>query len=383
MIDINLKENVLGKLVSLLVMVMVLNLVLACSSDDDPVVPQPVEPSEPEKITLQCEQPAFLQPGDRVALLSPSYYTPMETIEVVADLFRSWGLEPAIGPNTDKLVDGKLGGTVSERISDISWALNDPSIKAIVCNRGGYGTIQLINGMSLSEIKSCPKWLVGFSDISTLHGLWQRAGVMSIHATTGTFLANDGTNANSTMMRDLLLGKVPQYEVPAHAQNILGTATGVLVGGNLTTIAPNVFSQADATMADDIILFLEEVGEPQRNIDRQFTLLARNGVLSRCKGVILGEFTGSNTELGYESVEALLRHYLQAYHIPVLCGFPAGHGNVNLPLVMGARVTIDVREDGSTVKFNIDGDQTIVKTGDIAMSPISQTQRMVLAGKLW
>lgn len=180
-------------------------------------------PAHDESVVINCMQPDYLKAGDKVALISPSYYTPMETVELVADVVRNWGLEPVIGSNVDKVLDGKLGGTVAERISDIRWAINDPSIKAIICNRGGYGTIQLIDQLTLSELRASPKWLVGFSDISTLHGLLNRAGVMSIHGTMGTFLAKcAGADMTSTLMRDLLLGNVPRYEVPAHKQNIVG-----------------------------------------------------------------------------------------------------------------------------------------------------------------
>ena len=333
-------------------------------------------------VVLNCAKPAYLVPGDTVALISPSYYTPMENVERTANVLRSWGLIPAIGPNVGKIVDGKYAGTIEERVSDIRWAMSDPSIKAIICNRGGYGTIQLIDHLSLSELAVTPKWLCGFSDITTLHGLLTRAGVMSIHGTMSSFLADGGTDETSTLMRDLLMGSVPRYELPAHPQNILGQATGVLVGGNLCTFTPNLGTQADATMGQDIILFIEEVEESMHNIDRQFNILRMNGVLDRCRGVVLGEFTDCGSEFTYENVETMLCQYLLQYNIPVLCGFPAGHGDVNLPLVMGAPVTIDVRADGATLQFNIDGDVQPVGTGEIAATPTPVDIRMHKAGKI-
>ena len=329
---------------------------VACTKED------PIPSREEGPVTLNCKQPEFLKAGDKVALISPSYHTPMENVDKTADVLRGWGLEPVIGPNVGKIVDGRYAGTVGERVSDILWALNDPSIKAIICNRGGYGSIQLINEFKLSEFSENPKWIVGFSDITTLHGLWTRAGVMSIHGTMSSFLAAGGTDKTSTLMRDILLGKVPRYEVPAHPQNIPGKASGVLVGGNICTFAPNLGTQADATLGNDIILFIEEVEESMHNIDRQFNILAMNGVLERCNGVILGEFTDCGTEFTFGSVEAMLCNYLKDWGIPVLCGFPAGHGDVNLPMIMGAPVTIDVRSDGATFQFNVEGEQQTVKT---------------------
>ena len=348
----------------------------SCTKDDEEVSPTPSEP-----VVINCVKPDYLKAGDKVALISPSYFTPMENVEKTAILLRTWGLEPVIGPNVGKVVDGRYAGTVAERISDIRWALNDPSTKAIICNRGGYGTIQLIDQLTLEELKASPKWLVGFSDITTLHGLLSRAGVMSIHGTMSSFLAKGGTDESSTLMRDLLLGQVPVYELPAHQQNIEGKATGVLVGGNLCTFVPNHGSQADATKGKDLILFVEEVEESMHNIDRQMRILQMNGILKRCKGIILGEFTDCGTEFTYESVEAMLHEMLKEYHIPVLCGFPGGHGDVNLPLVMGAPVTIDVRNDGATLQFNIDGNQQRVNTANISASKTPTAVRMRLAGK--
>ena len=349
----------------------------SCSDDDEIVVVNP-----DQTVVLNCVKPDYLKAGDKVALISPSYFTPMENVEKTAAVLRSWGLKPVVGPNVGKVVDGRYAGTVAERVSDIRWALNDPTIKAIICNRGGYGTIQLIDQLTLAELKASPKWLVGFSDISTLHGLLTRAGVMSIHGTMSSFLAKGGTDTTSTLMRDLLLGKVPRYELPAHSQNITGKASGTLVGGNICTFAPNLGTQADATMGKDLILFVEEVEESMHNIDRQMRILQMNGVLDRCKGIVLGEFTDCGNEFTYESVEAMLHEMLKAYNIPVLCGFPGGHGDVNLPLVMGSNVTIDVRNNGATLQFNIDGNQQQVNTADITAPAMPATVRMRLAGKI-
>lgn len=349
----------------------------SCKDDDDKEV---IEPKK--EVSITCTRPQYLKAGDKIALISPSYFTPMENVEKTADVLRNWGFEPVIGPNVGKVVDGRYAGTIAERVSDLRWALNNPEIKAIICNRGGYGTIQLIDQLSLKELAANPKWLVGFSDISTLHGLLTRAGVMSIHGTMSSFLAKGGEDMTSTLMRDLLLGRVPRYELPAHEQNITGRAHGVLVGGNICTFVPNLNTQADATAGRDLILFIEEVEESMHNIDRQFNILRMNGVLSRCKGIILGEFTECGSEFTYGSVEAMLRSYLKEYNIPLLCGFPGGHGDINLPLVMGAPVTIDVRNDGATINFNIDGEKEDVYVADItAPVQIPFAQRMRLAGK--
>jgi len=214
-----------------------------------------------KSMRLHCEKPPYLKAGDRVALLSPAYASTMGEVDSAADVLRGWGFEPVIGPHVGRVFAGKYAGTDEERVSDLRWALSDTSIKAILCNRGGYGTIHYIDQIPLEEWGAHPKWLVGFSDISTLHGLLTRAGVMSIHGTMSMFLAKGGEDSTSTLMRDLLMGIVPRYEVPAHPQNIEGKANGILVGGNLCTFVPNLGTQADATLGDNLILFIEEIEE--------------------------------------------------------------------------------------------------------------------------
>lgn len=303
--------------------------------------------------TLTCTAPPSLQRGDRIALVSPSYLAPMDNITRTAEILREWGFEPVIGPNVGKLDAGQYAGTLEERVSDLRWALQDPGIKAILCNRGGYGTIQLLERLRPRDFAASPKWLIGFSDITTLLEMQNSAGLMAIHGPMCKQIARSGgEDEGSRALHGLLLGKHPHYELPPHPLNRPGTATGVLVGGNLCTFAANLDSWADTTRFDHLVLFIEEVEESMHHIDRLFQMLRLRGVLERCEAVILGEFTGCGAEFDYGSVEAMLLNYLKDYNIPVLCGFPAGHGDDNRPLVMGAPVRVVVRPDGAILHFN-------------------------------
>lgn len=308
-------------------------------------------------VELSCVAPPFLSPGDKIALLSPSYSTSMGKVDSAAAVIRSWGYEPVVGPNVGKEYLGKYAGTPEERLSDILWALHDPAIKAIICNRGGYGTIRFVDRLDFRELRNNPKWLLGFSDITTLHEMETMAGVMSIHGTMGTFLAKSGGNDRTSLLaRDILSGTIPHYEIPSHPCDIPGKATGILVGGNLCTFSPVLGTEADATRGKDIILFIEEVEEDMSHIDRLINTLALNGVFNRCKGVVLGEFTDCDANLDFTSVEEMICSYLKDYGIPVCCGFPAGHGDVNLPLVMGSLATLEVTDSGSSLYFKVGGD---------------------------
>ena len=338
------------------------------------IVLMPVVKGECPKKPLKCMTPAYLKPGDKIALISPSYYCSMETAFRAADTLYSWGFEPVIGLNVGKKFLEHYAGTEEERLADLRWALRNPDIKAIICLRGGYGSLQLVENLPLKELAASPKWLIGYSDITTLLNMEACAGVMGIHGVMGCNIAKpDSPRQSCPLLRDLLEGKVPRYELPAHKENILGRATGTLVGGNLATFAPLLGTQADAIGKTDIILFVEEVEETHHNIDRLFNILKMNGVLAHCKGIILGDFTDCENDVGYESVEAMLREYIAPYNIPLLCGFPAGHEKVNLPLVMGAPVTLDVREDGATLTFDIPGEQQIVRAERPPVPMIEET----------
>jgi len=316
----------------------------------------------PEAV-LTCVQPPALQPGDKIALISPAYFTSKANVDTASAILRAWGFEPVLGPNVGKEYLGYYAGTDQERLADLKWALKDKSIKAILCNRGGYGTIHLTRMLPLQKFAAHPKWLIGFSDITTLHGMANRAGVMSIHGTMCSLMAKShGLGMTNTLLRDLLSGTVPQYEVPAHPLSIPGHAQGTLVGGNLSTFSPVLGTEADATLAGGIILYIEEVEEDMSHIDRMINTLVLNGVFDRCQGVILGEFTDCEANLQIDSVEELICGYLRDRHIPVLCGFPAGHGDVNLPLILGAPVTLDVRTDGATLRFDVAGQTQTIST---------------------
>lgn len=301
-------------------------------------------------------QPAFLKKGDKVAMISPSYTQDIAVVRKAADIIRGWGLVPVFGENVEKVYAAKFAGTPEQRAHDLRWALEDESIKAIICNRGGYGAIHNADYIPLDIYRQHPKWLVGFSDITTLHSFEATAGVMSLHATMPKEIAETGgTDLSSTMLKDLLFGNVPEYHISAHPMNISGHAEGTLVGGNLCVLSALGGSSWDATNLDNIILFIEDVGENMRNIDRLFNTLRVRGVFSRVKGVIIGEFSDAKADIDFPSVEAMLRPYVLKYNIPLCCGFPVGHGDTNLPLIHGANLSLDVSEEGSVLKFHVEG----------------------------
>ena len=143
-------------------------------------------------------------------------------------------------------------------------------------------------------------------------------------------------------------------------------------------------SDVDVFQNDGIILFMEEIGENLRNIDRMFHSIELHGVMENVRGVILGEFVDSGTDLDYETTEKMLSQYLKKYDIPVMCGLPVGHDDVNLPIVMGAKVKMDVNDNGATLSFDMDGEKKEINTDKLTnKSVMSSALRKILAGKLF
>ena len=299
--------------------------------------------------------PPYLKEGDKVALVSPAYWIPQESILEAADTVKSWGLQPVIGPHTNSLNVNVYAGTADERAADILWALKDDSIKAIICTRGGYGSIHLLNRIHSEVYQQYPKWLIGHGDITTLLNAVIAGGVMSIHGPMAFQLAN-GRQLDSTVTSDLLFGKIPQYRIPGSDHNCCGHAEGMLVGGNLSSFSSIAGTKFLLPPDQDIILFIEEVEESLHDIDRLFYMLQLQSGFERVKGVIFGSFCSIKFDLQFGSVEQMLVAHLRDLDIPVCCNFPVG-SNSCLPLIMGAPCSLDVAVDEVTLTFNIEGDR--------------------------
>ena len=217
-------------------------------------------------------QPSFLEEGDKVALVSPAYWVPQEALEQAAETIKSWGLQPVIGPHTNNLNVNAYAGTADERAADLLWALEDDTIKAVVCSRGGYGTIHLLNRIPQECFQQHPKWFIGHGDITTLLYAIVSAGVMCIHGPMAFQIASNQEPASS-ITRNILFGTVPQYNIQGNPYNRIGRAEGILVGGNLTSYSAIAGTKYRLPSKQDIILFIEEVEESLHSIDRLFCML--------------------------------------------------------------------------------------------------------------
>lgn len=302
------------------------------------------------------EMPPALKAGDTIAIVSPSSAPDEVTIAKGCDALRKWGYVPVVAPHALNNYHG-FAGTADERAADLLWALRDSTVKAVICSRGGDGAVQAIHRVPLSEFARHPKWIIGFSDATALHSAAVSAGVMSIHGTMCDGIATTGERRDSvnTFMRRLLQGELPSYEAAPHPLNQPGTATGILVGGNMSVFCGLAGSDYDfLNLADEgLILFIEDTNESMSKVDRMLHMLEIRGILPRLKGIIVGHFSKYQyPENGFADMYDMLHEYLQHYPIPVCYDFPIGHhSGYNYPMVEGCRVRLTVGKDKTQIVF--------------------------------
>lgn len=294
--------------------------------------------------------PAPLQTGDTVAIISPAgALRDTAVVEKSKDLLESWGLQVHIAPHT-LMKNGYYSGTAEERISDFRTCLHDSNIKAILCSYGGYGCVHLLNDLA-PLIEENPKWIIGMSDCSALHAVCLSKGIMSIHSPQCNHLSKHPDCVPTRMLKDILFGKKPTYNTPSHALDIKGNVTGKLAGGNLSVLSALIGTEYDIFKNADI-LFIEDTGEQPYRIERIMYQLELSGILSRLKGIIVGEFNGINENniFGGTTYE-LIHNIIKRYDIPACFGFPVGHSEANMPLIEGATVTLNIEKSKTELKF--------------------------------
>ena len=303
----------------------------------------------------------FLTEGDRVAVIAPASLPSEEQLDATIAGLESWGYVPVPGNNVLK-----EDRTLEECREDLMNALTDPSIKAVFCVRGGYGSTEVMDVMTedmINAIRNSNKLIIGFSDITVYHSAWSLAGIPSVHATMSasfTTLTDHCIEAEQNMLK----GKIPSYRCETNEYCINGSAEGVLIGGNLSTMTAVINTAYDCTKAGKpYILFFEEIGEDIQHIHRSLEILKHAGVLDGASGIVFGEWKDIPADFGgyggdsrggeFVSVEDMIaREFLKAYNKPVAFGFPAGHSDtVNFPLLMGVNAKLVVSDGNYTLDW--------------------------------
>ena len=291
-------------------------------------------------------QPPYLKVGDKIAIVATARKITPEEVQPAIDLFKNHGLEVVLGNNLFA-VDNQFAGTDEQRTADLQAALDDDSIKAIVCARGGYGTVRIIDRLDFTRFTQNPKWLAGYSDVTALHShIHTHFGIPTLHSTmplsfpTSTTDIDKLQSANS--MVNALMGQPLKYQLPQHPLNRAGKAEGVIVGGNLSMLYSLLGSPSDID-TDGKILFIEDLDEYLYHIDRMMMNLKRNGKLDKLAALVVGGMSDMNDNkvpFG-KTAEEIIAEKTSEYSYPIYFNFPAGHIEPNLPIKLGANVKLD------------------------------------------
>lgn len=302
--------------------------------------------------------PRYLKKGDMIGITAPAGYITAEEIAPSVQLMESWGYKIKAGDTIGEK-DYTFAGTDEERLADFQKMLDDPKVKAIMCARGGYGSVRIIDRIKWDRFKSKPKWIIGFSDITVLHAHINRNfGIATIHSKMCNSFPDDWSKAEPIQVETIesihkaLSGEKMKYDVVPNSNNRFGIAEGNLIGGNLKTLETLAGSASDLYTAGKI-LFVEDTGEYMYSIDRMFWSLKRTGKLSRLKGLIVGGFrvkTDADTEDFGETLEQIVLEKIKNYKYPVCFDFPVGHQKNNFGLKCGVKHRIQISIDSVSLK---------------------------------
>jgi muramoyltetrapeptide carboxypeptidase LdcA involved in peptidoglycan recycling len=285
-------------------------------------------------------RPPFLKENDKVAIVATAKNFDRKELSAAIEMLKGWGLKVIEGKNLYKQYHQFAGNDI-QRTDDLQWALDDVSVKAVFCARGGYGTARIIDDISFKKIIKVPKWVIGFSDVTTLHAELQKNKIQSIHGVMPLLFGQKGYKRSVEELKNLLFGGEIEYGIPSNKLNREGVASGKLTGGNLSIICSLIGTSSEINTRKKI-LFIEEVGENLYRLDRMMVQLKRAGLLKSLSGLIAGHFTAmedNKVKFGKTAYE-IVAEAVEEYKYPVCYGFPAGHEADNLPVVLGADTTL-------------------------------------------
>lgn len=294
--------------------------------------------------------PPYLKKGDTIGICCPSGSITQEEITPALQKISEWGFQVKAGSTIGKKEFG-FGGTDEERAADFQQMLDDKKIKAILCARGGYGAVRIIDKLDLRKLKNNPKWIIGFSDATVFHShLHANYRIASIHSKMCNSFPADWSKAEPVQLetiesiRKCITGEKTRLVFTPNEKNKTGLASGELVGGNLKTLESLAGSRSDIDSTGKL-LFVEDTGEYLYSIDRMFWNLKRSGKLTGLKGLIVGGFKVKPDNPGEEfgkTLEEIVLEKVSEYSYPVCFDFPVGHQKNNFALKCGLLHTLGV-----------------------------------------
>ena len=293
---------------------------------------------------------APLQPQDLIVIVSPAKAIDAALVYAAKQRLEDLGFRVELGAH----VVGQhhyFSGTDEERAADFQWAIDHPEAKAILCARGGYGCIRILDRIQWAGQLRQPKWIIGFSDVTVFHQYLQKFDLPSIHATMPLTFGEITEEAWQSLV-DVLRGRPLHYELSAAANNRPGEATGKLIGGNLSILYSVLGTdlQPDYT---DAILFIEDLSEQLYHIDRMLYAFQHAGIFQQIKGLVVGGMTDlrdTATPTGFRLEELILAQF-QYRSIPIAFDFPAGHIPDNRSLILGKEVHLLVTPNHVRLRY--------------------------------
>jgi len=291
--------------------------------------------------------PPYLQQGDTIGMLCPSGYMPLEKAQRCIDTLRQWGFKIKVGKTLGNQ-SSYFSGTDEERLLDLQTMLDDTTIKAIYCGRGGYGLSRIIDNINFEKFIRHPKWIVGYSDITLLHAhVYSRFNIVTLHAPmAAAFNELEKSRKYIKSVYNSLTGMHQTYAVPPHNLNRTGTGKGALVGGNLAMLVHSIGTTSAANTKNKI-LFIEEIGEYKYAIDRMLLQLKRSGWLDELAGFIVGSFSDiKDTAIPFgQEIKDIIFDKIKEYNYPVCFDFPVGHVKENYALKIGGIYQLGITKE--------------------------------------
>ncbi len=284
--------------------------------------------------------PSPLGAGARVALIAPAgpLAGPLDVAHAEANA-RALGWEPVVAPHA-LARNGYFAGTDAERLRDLQAALDDPTVDGLWCLRGGYGTMRLLPALDLDALRARPRTLIGFSDITALHAVWQAAGLASFH---GPVARNPlSAFSRNSLQRAVIDGTEPAGHWAEAVCVRDGVAEGRLMGGNLALVAALAGTPWALSFRDAIVV-LEDVHEATYRLDRMLVQLRLAGAFDGCRGIVFGQCTDcpDSSDDGRRTLHDLVAELAEALDVPALLGVPVGHISDQWTLPFGAVATLD------------------------------------------
>ncbi|QHS55000.1 LD-carboxypeptidase [Mucilaginibacter sp. 14171R-50] len=292
----------------------------------------------------------YLKKGDKVAITCPAKKLPIPMTDAIT-LLTGWGLEVILGETVNASYH-QFAGDDAFRAADLQHFIDDDSIKAIICARGGYGTIRMVDMVNFNRLQNSPKWVVGFSDITLLHAhIISNYNLPCIHGQMPLNIP-DASSYSLETLRKALFGEAISYRIEPNPLNRRGECQGILIGGNLSLLLAVSGSVSDLDY-NGKILFIEDVGEYLYAIDRMLRALKRAGKLKHLAGLIAGGFTDlKDNDIPFgQTLPEIVMDVVAEYDYPVCFDFPAGHISNNCSLILGKTLRLAVETDVVNIDY--------------------------------